>query len=34
VNSFSISGVEENKSLILSGYKEVTNGVIKFAAPK
>lgn len=34
VNSFSISGVEENRSLILSGYKEVSNGVIKFSAPK
>lgn len=34
VNSIAISGVEENKSLIISGYKEVTNGVIKFAAPK
>ncbi|MFV5697776.1 hypothetical protein ACM55H_05355 [Flavobacterium sp. ZT3R17] len=34
VNSFSISGVEENRSLVLSGYKEVSNGVIKFSAPK
>jgi hypothetical protein len=34
VNAFSISGVEENRALILSGYKEVTNGVIKFSAPK
>lgn len=34
VNSFSIQGVEENRSLVLSGYKEVANGVIKFSAPK
>lgn len=34
VNSFSISGVEENRAIILSGYKEVANGVIKFSAPK
>ena len=34
VNSFSIQGVEENRSLVLSGYKDVTNGVIKFSAPK
>lgn len=34
VNAFSISGVEENRSLVLSGYKEVTNGVIKFSTPK
>jgi len=34
VNSFSIAGVEENRSLVLSGYKEVTNGIIKFSSPK
>lgn len=34
VNSFSISGVEENRALVLSGFKEVTNGVIKFSSPK
>lgn len=34
VNAFSIQGVEENRSLVLSGYKDVTNGVIKFSAPK
>jgi hypothetical protein len=34
VNSFSISGVEENRSLVLSGFKEVSNGVIKFSSPK
>jgi hypothetical protein len=34
VNSFSIAGVEENRSLVLSGYKEVTNGIIKFSTPK
>ena len=34
VNSFSITGVEENRALVLSGFKEVTNGVIKFSAPK
>jgi len=34
VNSFSIQGVEENRSLVLSGYKDVSNGVIKFSAPK
>lgn len=34
VTGFSISGVEENKSIIIQGWKEVTNGIIKFPAPK
>lgn len=34
VYSFKITGVEENKSLIISGTKEVTNGTIAFDAPK
>jgi len=34
VTGFKISGVEENKSVILSGWKEVTNGIVKFDAPK
>lgn len=34
VTGFSISGVEENKSIILQGWKEVENGIIKFSAPK
>lgn len=34
VTGFKISGVEENKSVILQGWKEVTNGVIKFETPK
>lgn len=34
VTGFKISGVEENKSIILQGWKEVTNGIIKFEAPK
>ncbi|URM37183.1 hypothetical protein [Flavobacterium anhuiense] len=34
VTGFSISGVEENKSVILSGWKDVDNGIIKFSAPK
>lgn len=34
VTGFRISGVEENKSVILSGYKEVDNGIIKFDTPK
>lgn len=34
VTGFKISGVEENKSVILQGWKEVTNGVIKFDTPK
>lgn len=34
VTGFSISGVEENKSVILSGWKEVTEGVVKYPAPK
>jgi hypothetical protein len=33
VNSFSISGVEENKSLIIR-VQRVTNGVIKFSSPR
>jgi len=34
VTGFNISGVEENRSIILQGWKEVENGIIKFAAPK
>lgn len=34
VTGFKISGVEENKSVILQGWKEVANGVIKFESPK
>ena len=34
VTGFSISGVEENKSVILSGWKEVTEGIVKYPAPK
>ncbi|MBC7749197.1 MAG: hypothetical protein H7Z76_11600 [Methylotenera sp.] len=34
VTGFKISGVEENKSVILQGWKEVTNGIIKFETPK
>jgi len=34
VYSFKITGVEENKSLIISGSKEVINGTITFDAPK
>ena len=34
VTGFKISGVEENKSIILQGWKEVSNGIIKFEAPK
>lgn len=34
VTGFSISGVEENKSVILSGWKDVDKGIIKFSAPK
>lgn len=34
VTGFKISGVEENKSVILQGWKEVNNGIIKFEAPK
>jgi len=34
VTSFKITGVEENKSLILSGGKNVSNGLISFDAPK
>lgn len=34
VSSFKISGVEENRSLIISGTKYVSNGAIKFDAPK
>lgn len=34
VYSFKITGVEENKSLIISGSKEVSNGTITFDAPK
>ena len=34
VSSFKITGVEENKALIISGTKEVNNGTISFDAPK
>ena len=34
VSSFKISGVEENRSLIISGTKYVSQGAIKFDAPK
>lgn len=34
VTGFSISGVEENKSVIISGWKEVTEGIVKYSAPK
>lgn len=34
VTGFKISGVEENKSVILSGWKEVENGIVKFDTPK
>jgi hypothetical protein len=34
VTGFEISGVEENKSVILQGWKEVDNGIIKFKTPK
>lgn len=34
VNSLKITGVEENKALIISGTKVVDNGVISFDAPK
>lgn len=34
VHSFKITGVEENKALVLSGGKSVTHGLITFDAPK
>ncbi len=34
VTGFKISGFDENKSVILSGWKAVQKGVIKFPAPK
>lgn len=34
VTGFKVSGVEENKSIILQGWKDVLNGIIKFEAPK
>lgn len=34
VSSFKITGVEENKALIISGSKTVTNGIISFDSPK
>lgn len=34
VSAFKISGVEENRSLILCGVKQVTNGTISFDSPK
>lgn len=34
VSGFKITGVEENKSIILVGHKEVTQGTISFETPK
>lgn len=34
VTGFRISGVEENRSIMLSGWKEVSEGIIKFDSPK
>lgn len=34
VSAFKISGVEENKSVVLVGWKTVDNGIIKFETPK
>lgn len=34
VTGFKISGVEENKSVVLIGFKQVRNGSIKFETPK
>jgi len=34
VSGFKLSGVEENKSIILVGHKEVTQGTISFETPK
>ena len=34
VTGFKLSGVEENKSIILVGHKEVTQGTISFETPK
>lgn len=34
VTAFKVSGVQENRSLILVGYKQVNHGVIKFETPK
>lgn len=34
VTAFKVSGVEENKSVILIGFKQVNAGVIKFETPK
>jgi len=34
VTGFKISGVEENRAVVLLGYKEVTRGIIKFETPK
>ncbi|WP_339889792.1 hypothetical protein [uncultured Flavobacterium sp.] len=34
VTGFKISGVEENKSVVIVGWKEVDRGVIKFETPK
>lgn len=34
VTGFKISGTEENKSVIILGWKQVENGVIKFETPK
>ena len=34
VSGFKISGVDENKSVILSGYKETGYGIITFETPK
>jgi hypothetical protein len=34
VTGFKVSGVEENKSVILVGFKQVSHGSIKFETPK
>ncbi len=34
VTGFTLSGVEENKSIILQGWKEVTEGIVKYPSPK
>lgn len=34
VTGFKISGVEENRAVTLSGWKEVSEGIIKFETPK
>lgn len=34
VTGFKISGVEENRAVVLLGWKEVSEGIIKFETPK